>query len=450
MIQLFKAVLVTSCAGGLLTALLMVLKPVTQKYFSSTWNYYIWLVVLLVLLVPVRLNVPKQTPVPEFIPTGPGAQAYIQEGEAQRPGRGQPLKRVGKYMDIACLVWLGGAGISLSIKLAAYGLLLRRIRKTSRRIPCPGLTAYTAKKITVRTGDGFRSPFMTGVFHPCLFLPDMELEQEQLDHILRHEMVHLRRRDIWYKWLSVLVKCVHWFNPAAYIAAGQINIACEISCDLAVVADMDKEQELCYINTILAVMSGSRNKTLTTGMAESKKQLKRRFMMIKNRTEKRKITTVVSCVAAAALLSSSVFTSGVLANTIKGGTGVTRWGEQVSFVHQPYTEQGILYLPLRETLNQFVDASHGISEISFDNGEIEVYLFDKNTARTREDGDIVYARLYYYQLKMGEPSMFEHGEPTYAFDAAPVLKDGTAYVPVQMLEMMQAESGLLEGFAAGQ
>lgn len=69
-----------------------------------------------------------------------------------------------------------------------------------------------------------------------LILPDRELSGEALNNILRHEMMHFKRKDILYKWFVALVKCVHWFNPVAYYIAKQINIECEISCDLAVVA----------------------------------------------------------------------------------------------------------------------------------------------------------------------------------------------------------------------
>lgn len=124
-----------------------------------------------------------------------------------------------------------------------------------------------------------------------LILPDRELSGEALNNILRHEMMHFKRKDILYKWFAALVKCVHWFNPAAYYIAKQINIECEISCDLAVVAHMNKDEVTSYINTILSLLSGkdSKNNPLTTGMAGSKSILKRRFIMIKKRKKTNKI-----------------------------------------------------------------------------------------------------------------------------------------------------------------
>ena len=58
---------------------------------------------------------------------------------------------------------------------------------------------------------------------------------------------------------------------------------CEVSCDLAVLKEMDDEQEHCYIDTILALISAGNLKrnALTTGMASNKKTIKKRFTLIK-------------------------------------------------------------------------------------------------------------------------------------------------------------------------
>lgn len=130
-------------------------------------------------------------------------------------------------------------------------------------------------------------------------------------------MTHLKRNDILYKWFVSIVKCVHWFNPAIYFISKQINIDCEISCDLAVVKEMDEQQEKGYIETILTLLTHNNSKgiPLTTGMTGNKKTLKRRFIMIKKRIKVSKKVAIISGILAVIILATTVFASGVLNGT---------------------------------------------------------------------------------------------------------------------------------------
>ena len=60
MAQIFTALLLTSGIGTALALILTLLKPITRKVFSGGWHYYMWLVVLLVMILPIRLNLPEK------------------------------------------------------------------------------------------------------------------------------------------------------------------------------------------------------------------------------------------------------------------------------------------------------------------------------------------------------------------------------------------------------
>ena len=51
---IFKAFLLTSLVGTALTLLLTAIKPITRKFLSSKWHYYLWLIVLVAMIVPFR------------------------------------------------------------------------------------------------------------------------------------------------------------------------------------------------------------------------------------------------------------------------------------------------------------------------------------------------------------------------------------------------------------
>lgn len=58
-----------------------------------------------------------------------------------------------------------------------------------------------------------------------------------------HELIHYKRKDIYYKWLVQVVWCIHWFNPLLYLVVGEINRLCELSCDEAVISFLELDGE---------------------------------------------------------------------------------------------------------------------------------------------------------------------------------------------------------------
>ena len=54
--QLFMGVLSMSLTAALIGLVLTAIRPFTEKYFSPKWNYYIWLLVVVRLAVPLCLE----------------------------------------------------------------------------------------------------------------------------------------------------------------------------------------------------------------------------------------------------------------------------------------------------------------------------------------------------------------------------------------------------------
>ena len=52
MSEILKTVLIMSAAGGAAGALLLGIKPITRRVFGPTWQYYIWLVPLIIMCIP--------------------------------------------------------------------------------------------------------------------------------------------------------------------------------------------------------------------------------------------------------------------------------------------------------------------------------------------------------------------------------------------------------------
>lgn len=328
--NVFRAVLITSLIGTISTMGITLIKPLTKRYFSSGWHYYIWIVVLITMIVPFRFIIPEKDYVANVQENNTREINYIEDNpvlEFVKNDKVLPdveketiFKRdnivtyADNKMHILSVIWLAVAITFFLFNVLAYSIFVSKIKKESKVTSCQELKMYTDKKIITRTSNSVSSPLILGIIRPTLILPEFSMTSEQLSSVLFHEMTHFKRNDILYKWFLNMVKCIHWFNPVVYYIAKQVNIECEISCDLAVVKGMDKEQEKNYINTILTLATAKKNRItfVTTAMAEDKKTLKMRFSMIKNRDIKSKRAITISVIIAIAIFVGTAFASGIL------------------------------------------------------------------------------------------------------------------------------------------
>ena len=69
---------------------------------------------------------------------------------------------------------------------------------------------------------------------PTIVLPiglATELSEDRLALVLAHELVHLRRRDHWVRYIELLVTTLYWWNPLVWIVRRQIHQAEDQCCD---------------------------------------------------------------------------------------------------------------------------------------------------------------------------------------------------------------------------
>ncbi len=99
--------------------------------------------------------------------------------------------------------------------------------------------------------------FVAGIFSPKIYVPE-RLEGEEWKYVLRHERVHIRRRDHILKPLAFSLLSLLWFNPLVWIAYFFMMRDMEVSCDERVIRDLPAEERKKYSYLLLA-MSGGQN-----------------------------------------------------------------------------------------------------------------------------------------------------------------------------------------------
>lgn len=333
----FITVLLMSATGVLLIFCLALLRPLTTKTLTATWHYRMYILVVLFLLVPVGIvggnlfsNMPDTTN-REFpnVPVILNDMITVQQTDILPIKAGQALPQTDPapvtsavpvttafllktVLSFIPLIWLVGVFVFIIL----YGIRFVRFRRKIMRISLQidDTTILLALrnsmeemgmsgKLQILSNNIISTPMLVGMFKTFLILPEVEMGEKELKVILKHELTHFKRRDLWVKSLTLAANAIHWFNPAAYRLTKNIDTFCELSCDEQVVSDMNMEERQFYGETILNVLCRviNQHSGIYATLAESKKGIERRLTHMMNVKNISKRMIIFSFVIAATL-----------------------------------------------------------------------------------------------------------------------------------------------------
>ena len=166
--------------------------------------------------------------------TGAAAQAGADFGALSGAGAGEA------FLTALLCVWAVGVLFLLAWGLFSWIRLRRRIALAVRA----GDGAYESEQIS--------TAFVLGFFRPRIYLP-AELSGKKREYVLRHERIHIRRRDPQLKLLAWLAAALHWWNPFLWLAFSLFVRDMEMSCDERVLDEIGAEQKENYGEFLLAL-----------------------------------------------------------------------------------------------------------------------------------------------------------------------------------------------------
>ncbi|MDD3339684.1 MAG: M56 family metallopeptidase [Lachnospiraceae bacterium] len=128
-------------------------------------------------------------------------------------------------------------------------------------------------------------PITWGILHPRTLLPyhllkDLDEDgRKQLEQIILHEMIHMKRRDNLVKSLALLTLCVNWYQPLMWMMYFYFLQDVEMSCDERVIHYIGLNNRESYMDTLLHCAKKHVNmKNMISQMAAGK--LKKRLGVI--------------------------------------------------------------------------------------------------------------------------------------------------------------------------
>jgi len=193
-------------------------------------------------------------------------------GISSRAGHIRSIERI----VVALLVtWLSGA--TLIVAVAAFRYLgfwwhLNRhgcVEEPRLTDLVRDLSHHLKVKRSVRllVSTGRVGPAVIGVLRPTVLLPAVLVEgksNEALKPLLAHELIHVRRGDLWYGMLQVIAQALWWCHPLVWWAGRRTSREAERCCDEEVIAELGCSPAR-YARSLLGVLE--LKKTLKTAPA---------------------------------------------------------------------------------------------------------------------------------------------------------------------------------------
>jgi beta-lactamase regulating signal transducer with metallopeptidase domain len=159
------------------------------------------------------------------------------------------------------LVWVGGS-MGFGLWAWARGRAVARSLRATTEAPeaVRAMLAETAADLGLRgplprvlLTDTQQGPALCGLLRPVILLPRGLIEQldsQALPLVLRHELIHLARRDLGWNLLQVCVQIVWWWHPLVWFANARVRALREAAVDEAVMLEPGSDE---YPATLVAV-----------------------------------------------------------------------------------------------------------------------------------------------------------------------------------------------------
>jgi TonB family protein len=157
-----------------------------------------------------------------------------------------PVNRAPVSRSIPVWIWMWPLGAAVvAVRFALGAMHTRRIVRGGAPAAYAESTARElADALGIRRGVAVLEsaaapvPLACGLLRPKVVLPGGAAgwPPSRLATVLRHELAHIRRRDLAAQALGQVVCCLYWFHPLAWLAAGRLRHERERACDDTVLA----------------------------------------------------------------------------------------------------------------------------------------------------------------------------------------------------------------------
>lgn len=196
-----------------------------------------------------------------------------------------------KISYIATTIWILVTFIIAVIRIKSY-IRLKKLLRYGRPVEnslvkeiIESTEKSTKRRIILKiiSLNYISEPFIFGIFHPIIVLPEKCIDNDKLGYIIKHELGHYLHHDMWVKFLVEMLCVIQWWNPVVYILKRQMTNILEFNNDLTITDKISDKERISYLECLIEVAEDkcNRNPRLSLGFYQLPKSLlKKRFLSV--------------------------------------------------------------------------------------------------------------------------------------------------------------------------
>lgn len=295
-----------SLSGTVVFLAYMILYPLARRYFPVRWRYYTLCMCIIFYLFPPPLL--KNNTLSRLFRSQPVFQAIMPPPKVNMDNTFLIVSYSDKLQIAPSLLYMWGiisfCGIISLILIIKTFYHYRRMKKTYVNIaveqpPKKWQELFLKIKAQMKINQKVRllcsacctSPVTWGALSPVILfpIPSDETDEETFRLMLTHELTHIKYHHLHIKYLGLLVRTIHWFNPMVYLWFRELCNICEMMCDETVTKNMEPEQCRQYSHMILSCALQNafcQSYPFSAHLADDAIILKRRICEMQNKKRK--------------------------------------------------------------------------------------------------------------------------------------------------------------------
>ena len=154
------------------------------------------------------------------------------------PDPGTSANPLQLWIPTFAVIWIVGMVALLIYTVISYVNVKRKIG-----------TAVLLRE-NIYQSENVVSPFVLGIIMPKIYLP-FNMNEKDMEHVVAHEMAHIRRKDHLWKPLGFVLLTLHWFNPLMWLGYVLLCRDIELACDEKVIKELDHDARADYSQALL-------------------------------------------------------------------------------------------------------------------------------------------------------------------------------------------------------
>lgn len=266
---------------SLMLLTLLVLRPYLLTRLGGRTLYALWCLVpvlLLCFVLPLQLGQNSSLAVMQVYQVG------LQQASQQ-------------FSSGSLLLWFWLTGVLLFAAAVLRSLLqLRKEKAAATSVELQSASLHST--LPCLLSDRVQGPYISGVLRPEIMLPAdffQRFSPTQQQLILKHELTHWQRGDLFCNLLALGLLMLFWFNPLCWLAYRAYRQDQELACDALVLAGAATADKIAYGKALLSNSEPTpvNWQGLTTHYGDVK-QMKQRLLQLQTQQGFSKTTLVAA------------------------------------------------------------------------------------------------------------------------------------------------------------